>query len=479
MGAREGIKHVVVLMLENRSFDSMLGALYPTDGTYQGIDPSRTNVYAGAPVAAWSSPSWDSDAACIPAPDPGESYLDMVQQLFGGSVPSDGLAPMSGFAANYMAQGAASPPRSPKAVMHYFLPGQLPVLNTLAAAFGVCDQWHASAPCQTWPNRFFTHTGTSAGFINNADFSIPFGEPSIFKRLSKNNRTWRVYFHDIPQSLLLADVWDDALSNFRRFKQFQADVQGNQLRDYTFIEPRYFSSPFDGKMPSDQHPPHDVTYGEQLIAKVYNTLRASNSWKETLLVITYDEHGGCYDHMPPPLAVAPDCRAQFGFNFRRYGVRVPTLLISPYIAPGSKVRVVPEGLPHQGPPYPFDHTSIIATLRILFNLGGPLTGRDAVAPDLLGPLSLALPTNDGPAQVTADGREPTSTEVQTYSAAPPSGIQALLAKAAELLPRGGPGASPTPQPLPATQHASVAQAATAATARVNSFLGIPAEDDGG
>ncbi len=401
----------------------------------------------------------------------------MNQQLFGGNgTPSDGPPPMSGFVANYMAQGG---PSSPNAVMHYFTPDQLPVMTTLGKAFGVCDQWYASAPCQTWPNRFFTHAATCAGYVNNQDFSIPFGEESIFGRMTAKQRSWQVYFHDFPQSLLLGDVWPHAASNFRGFNQFLADADNGALCDYSFIEPRYFASLFDRTLPNDQHPPHDVAYGEQLIADVYNAVRASTCWKQTLLVVTYDEHGGCYDHMPPPLAIAPDGNAQEGFNFKRYGVRVPALLISPYIAPGSKVRVAPEGLPHQGPPYPFDHTSIIATLRTLFDLGDPLTARDAQAPDLLGPLSLALPTNDGPVTVTAAAVPPTPAQVQAHAAATPNAMQMALSQAADLLAGRGPGAPPPPAPLPPPRHATVAQAAAASTASVNSFLGGISPDMGG
>lgn len=475
MGARDGIKHVVVLMLENRSFDCMLGSLYPTDGTYQGIDPSHLNVYAGTPVPAWKSDSLDSVAACIPNPDPGELYDDMNQQLFGGTgAPSNDMPPMSGFVANYMAQKAGSPPRSPRSVMHFFTPEQLPVMTTLARAFGVSDQWYASAPCQTWPNRFFTHTGTCGGFTNNHNFHVPFDHPSIFGRMTQRNRTWRVYFHDMPQSLLLRDVLLEAPLRYRHFKQFLVDADNGALPDYSFIEPRYFSDLFERQIPNDQHPPHDVVYGEQLIADVYNAVRASPCWKQTLLVITYDEHGGCYDHMPPPLALAPDGNAQNGFDFRRYGVRVPALLISPYIPPGSKVRVAPEGLPHQGPPYPFDHTSIIATLRLLFDLGGPLTARDAQAPDLLGPLSLALPTNDGPARVSAaeQAPEPAPAQVQAHAAATPNHMQAALSQAARLLPLTPPSVPPPPAPLPPQVHPTVATAAADAIARVNNFLGL-------
>ena len=131
------------------------------------------------------------------------------------------------------------------------------------------------------------------------------------------------------------------------------------------------------KIPNDAHPPHNVAYGEQLIADVYNALRAGPGWKQTLLVITCDEHGGCYDHVPPPQATPPDVLRPDGFDFSYFGVRVPAVIVSPYVKAGSVIR--PPGTT------PFDHTSIIATLRKLFNFA-PLTHRDAAAPDLLAAL---------------------------------------------------------------------------------------------
>ncbi len=132
-----------------------------------------------------------------------------------------------------------------------------------------------------------------------------------------------------------------------------------------------------------------MVYGEQLIAATYNAVRAGPRWDRTLLVITYDEHGGCYDHVPPPAAVSPGPPYPDGFRFDRFGVRVPTVLISPWIPAGSVVRP-PEGGP------PFDHTSVIATLHRAFNLGPEPTPRVEAAPDLLGALSLPRPDNQGP-----------------------------------------------------------------------------------
>ena len=149
------IKHVIVLMLENRSFDCMLGRLYPDDPDYRGLTLGEFNTYASMPIPVWNDPGMSTATACIPKPDPGEMFTDMNVQLFGGT--PQAIPPnMGGFATNYGAQRASSDgvPR-PRDVMHYFKPEQVPVISALAKAFGVSDMWHASAPCQTWPNRFF------------------------------------------------------------------------------------------------------------------------------------------------------------------------------------------------------------------------------------------------------------------------------------------------------------------------------------
>jgi phospholipase C len=478
MGAREELEHVIVLMLENRSFDGMLGKLYPADRSFAGLTGAEGNPYNGVPLPVWNDTGMTPDTACIPDPDPGELFPDMTAQLFGaGGRPGAAPPPMDGFVANYMAQPAGGgPARDPKAVMHYFTPEQVPVISTLARAFGVCDQWHAAAPCQTWPNRFFAHTGTAQGWVDNGHFPIPFPAPSIFRRLEDRGKSWRVYFHDMPQSLLLRDIWLLAPLRYRPFAEFLDDAQNGALPNYTFIEPRYFTDVLGGNMPNDGHPPHNVAYEEQLIAAVYNAVRASSCWKKTLLVITYDEHGGCYDHVPPPLAMPPDAHAQDGFAFDRYGVRVPAVIVSPYMPPGSIVRVAPDGLPHQGPPYPFDHTSILATLRQLFDLGPPLTGRDAAAPDLLDPLSLNDPTNDGPSSVTPPTGSPTTTELQQRAAAPANHMQAALSRAAVQLGATPPTApADVPAPSPQGGNPTFAEGALAARDvidRVAAFLGL-------
>lgn len=467
------IQHVVVLMLENRSFDCMLGRLYPQDPDYLGLTLNEYNNCGSRGFGVWNDTGMSSMTACLPDPDPGELFADMNMQLF-GSVTRPAAAPtMSGFAQSYATQQGTGV-FAPSAVMHYFTPEQVPVISTLAKAFGVCDQWHASAPCQTWPNRFFVHTGTSLGHVDNHTFPIPFGAPSLFRRLEDQQKSWRVYFHDMPQSILLKDVWECAAAHYRFFSQFLADAHSGSLPSYSFIEPRYFTDLFKSFIPNDEHPPHNIVYGEQLIASVYNAVRSSPCWKQTLLIITYDEHGGCYDHVAPPDAIPPDgiIANADNFNFNTYGVRVPAVIISPYIAPGSKVRPPKHA---DGSVTPFDHTSIIKTVREIFSLGAELTARDKAAPSLLGALNLAAPNNDGPPRIDVTAPAPSVPLLKLRAAAAPNGMQSSLATAAASLPSRAPASAadiPASQTPERVEYASVANAQASATVRTNQFLGV-------
>ena len=376
------IKHIVVLMLENRSFDNLLGQLYPKSDQFNGLSGEESNLFTSAgmvrEIKVWNEADVNI-AKTIPSPDPGESFSDMNEQLFDMSVaPAGGAATMSGFAQNYFQY---SSPASPDAIMHYYLPEQVPVLSQLAKNYAVCDAWFASAPCQTWPNRFFLHTGTAGGYENNSPYHFPYEMPTIFTRFNQLNRDngWKIYYHDFPQALALSDLWFH-LDQMRHYSQFKEDAANGSLPSYSFIEPQYYA---EIDFPSDQHPPHDIRFGEELIADVYNTLQASPAWTNTLLIITYDEHGGCYDHVPPPQAIPPEApRADQLFHFDRYGVRVPAVVISPYIPAGTVFRAPVNS-------QPFDHTSVISTVRRCFDLGEPLTDRDRNAPDLSSILTLA------------------------------------------------------------------------------------------
>lgn len=440
MSALKQIDHVVVLMLENRSFDCMLGQLYPSTPGFDGLTGNESNLDAdGNAICVWNSPGTDPATMSIPTPDPGELWVDINTQLFGSSaVATPAPAPtMSGFAKNYMAQpnkGAAQ--NDPKNAMHYFTPEQVPVISKLARQFAVCDRWFASAPCQTWPNRFFVHTGTAAGYENNSPAHFPYTMETIYNQFELTGTVdWKIYFHDIAQSKTLAKLWLLA-DHFHFYEAFQRDAAQGTLPAYSFIEPRYFS---DWSMPNDQHPPHVVTLGEQLTADVYNTLRNGKAWTKTLLVIIYDEHGGCYDHVAPPAAVPPSKIASAPFNFDRYGVRVPAVIVSPYIRQSTVLRA-PGAIP-------YDHTSVIATLRKRFpELGPPLTERDAVAPDLDAVLTLQNPDNMGPEWIDALSYAPSPTLVAVAQDAALNGMQKALVELAANLP-SAPGSTHTSESI--------------------------------
>lgn len=417
------IDHVVVLMLENRSFDCMLGWLYPDRPDFDGLRGDESNPWhrpdgTVQSVRVWNNGQITPQTACIPDPDPGELFDDITMQIYG--LHPDGVARMNGFVDNYMRQPASGTSLDPCGVMHRFSPQQLPVLSALACNFGVCDRWFASAPCETWPNRLFAHTGESGGHVNNHTIPVPFFLDTVFRRLELRGRTWRVYFHDVPQTAALADLWLRIPTHFRFFEpEFCEDAANGNLPTYSFIEPRYFTSRLLHRIPNDAHPPHNVAYSELLLAELYNALRGGPCWERTLLIITFDEHGGCYDHVVPPAAVPAGRPASNGFHFDRFGPRVPAIVVSPYVPPGSIIRP-PENSP------PFDHTSIIATLTRLFDLGSPLSARAEAAPDLLSSLRLAQPENMGPARIEAKLPEPSRAEVRAMRRLPSNSHQRRL-----------------------------------------------------
>jgi phospholipase C len=292
---------------------------------------------------------------------------------------------------------------------------------------------------------------------------------TVFNRLKGVGQNWRVYFHDFPHSVTLAKLWEDVLTHFRFFESdFARDAAAGALPAYSFIEPRYFTDTLRGKIPDDEHPPHNVAYGEELIAAVYNAVRAGPAWKQTLLVITYDEHGGSYDHVVPPAATPPGGQTPDGFDFGSFGVRVPAVIISPYVRAGSVIR--PAGKT------PFDHTSIIATLSKLFAFP-PLTARDAAAPDLLGVLD-AQPDNDGPPSIAAPAIPPTPAQVALAAARPPNDLQKSLSSAAVQLPTAGADIAAHIHRLSSVKgmvqfHPNVEEAANDVAAHLKAFLGRP------
>jgi len=303
--------------------------------------------------------------------------------------------------------------------MGMYTPAMLPVLSGLARGYAVCDQWFSSAPTETLPNRAFACAATSQGHMD--DKTKSYTAPSIFGLLSQHNQSWAIYGYTQPPLTRhnFPDTTQAAENHFGLFTDFQTAAKNGTLPAYTFLEPSWDAAG------NSQHPNYDVALGEQLIHDVYYALRSNSaSWNQTLLIITYDEHGGCYDHVPPPSgAVPPDNSAgEFGFDFTRFGVRVPTLLISPLIAPGTVYRV-PAGTT------PLDHTSILKTVETRWGLPA-LTARDAAAADIGAVLTLNTARTDDP---LAGVKVPQSTG-SNPSANLPSHLQQVHAELVSQLP---------------------------------------------
>jgi phospholipase C len=369
------IKHLVVLMMENRSFDHMLGYLHdPADpATYpiDGLTGSEFNLLNPADPASTAFPVSPNAPDRLPD-DPGHEFSDVNTQLFNSpSGPRGSGQPNKGFILNYSQRVGAA--RAGE-VMKCFPRGALPNLSALALEFAVFDGWFSSMPGPTYPNRFFAHAATSKGYIKNAVNSPDFDMPTIFEAIEavdvKPRHTWRVYFDGIAQAMLFNQFQDPGFArNFKSFKRFLIDARDGNLPTYAFIEPNYAT--FNAGGGNDQHPPNSASAGDLLIGSVYNAVRKSPQWPNTALLVLYDEHGGFYDHVTPPSARPPDAHTlQFGFD--RLGVRVPAVLVSPYIAPKTIVKS-----PHDGK-Y-FDHTSIAATLKEMCGTAAYLTQRDASA----------------------------------------------------------------------------------------------------
>jgi len=262
-------------------------------------------------------------------------------------------------------------------VMACFNHTSLPILSSLALNYTVFDHWYASVPGPTFPNRLYAASATSHGFGDNSILETIIGWPqkSLFKAIQESGHTWHAYAQEVPTALLLRDVRSlDSIVNLRFFKDFLADAKAGTLPEFSWLDPSYFSAL--GVPGTDQHPSHSVLAGEQLLKEVYEALRSSPQWNSTLLIITYDEHGGFHDHQPTPLHGIPNpdglnaTKEHFGFD--RLGVRVPTVMVSPWLKKGTVIHAA------SGPTATsqFDHTSLAATLKDLYNFDSYLTARD-------------------------------------------------------------------------------------------------------
>jgi len=358
------INHIVILMLENRSFDHMFGylRLKANRKDVDGLTGKETNDYPkGTPHQP--QPLLETSFS----PDPHHDWDNVKVQIDNNN---------GGFIQDFATYKPV--PDKPERVMNYYEASRVPAFDHLAKEYCVCDRWFSSVPGATQPNRMYALAGESGGKKNNLPISKlltgGWKVKPIYKFLPKTV-SWRHYSHDIS-SLRFVNGYQGLVSEIDKVTKFYERAQKGRLTDISWIDPDFGTLIYPGPA-NDDHPPHDIANGQNLVRKVYNALLKGpkSQWERTLLIVVYDEHGGFYDHVSPRQWSATDERPEF----RQFGVRVPALVISPWVgrqtAYGSREGVV------------FDHTSILKTILKRFatptNAPAPkMTARVTAANDL-------------------------------------------------------------------------------------------------
>jgi len=465
---RPQIEHVVVLMLENRTFDNIFGSMIDKRMNSGEIKPSRwdTTGQAGKGLYDYSNdvirqdgggpvsfPVWSATedimsdkALSVPSNDPPEDFFLLNLGVYEKRVVQQGDVPtMGGFAQQFYEKESAlkktittdfDAKRSP--AMHVFLPEQVNVFTELGTSFGVSDTYFSSAPCQTWPNRLFAQTGTCYGYVNNM-FDRPaakpyeedpltaqaestaarvpqFTAPTVFTRLQESGVEWALYHGGFPLTLLnekmrSVDTWERTYLQ----EDFAAHCKSGDLPPFTWIEPRYVGLPADLGPPTDMHPPYGVAGAQSLVADIYNALRGNEElWSKTLFLVNCDEGVGIFDHVPPPAAADPDA----GTDHEFFGQAAPSEMEeNPFLRYGTRTPLLvaspfvdPGAVlrPVDDSKYPFDHASVLRTVFDLFV--GPdchLTARDKAAPSFA-PILRQTPRSELGPTVVKPSKEPPS-----------------------------------------------------------------------
>lgn len=365
------IKTVVILVLENRSFDNICG--------FFDYKPSINGVKKQPHCNSLRKNNTHSETFCtnnnatLVFPDnPSHEFDQITKQIYGTSQPALGSPPaMSGFIEERNGRIPGLTSTDLDRLFQCYDPSKLPVLYTLAKEFVLFDRWFASVPSCTLPNRAFVHAHTSNGVTRNFGLTPVTGWPnkSIWDILDQHRISWANYFQEVPtltlfKSLRTFSHW----SNFKYYwNHFEQDAASGNLPSVSFVDPIYGYLPFFRGKNNDGHGPTDFHRTEVMLKQMYDTLRKSPQWDNMLWVITFDEHGGFPDHVSPPEGVpSPDnAKGSNGFAFDRLGVRVPTILVSPWLKRGLVVH--DEGFsPFSNSEY--EHSSIGATLFKLLNI---------------------------------------------------------------------------------------------------------------
>jgi len=345
--APDAIRHVIALILENHSFDQMLGDFKQIYPDLEGVDrKSPKSNSNGRGQTIYQKEMRETQTIH----DPYHETVDVLKQLSNNN---------GGFICDFLDHYSGATVEEQEAIMGFYPLGFLPALHTLARSFTICDHWYSCLPGPTWPNRFFALSGTSMGKVkmpeNNKDFGMLSSQTqdTIFDRLDEKGVSWNIFYYDFPCSLILKRQREfSKRPKYRPVKQFFDLCEGPEINfpQFALIEPKY-----DGFDQNDDHPPHNTMKTQKLIADVYNALRSNDTlWANSLLVVFYDEHGGFYDHMVPPDTVPPDERND-EYTFDKLGVRVPALLVSPFAKKGVEKTQ-------------FEHTSLLKYLSEKWNL---------------------------------------------------------------------------------------------------------------
>ena len=415
--------HVVLVLFENRSFDNVLGHLYgPQDGkTFEGVIGRALSN----PIPEWAEHGADRKTVPYtvatdldaPNPDSGEEYFHTNTQLYNTldehnrfkigeavsapwNVPPPGTEPtMSGFVTDYIATFTGEVGRQPTYVeyaqiMTGYTPEQVPVLNGIARAFGVFDHWFSEVPSQTFMNRSFWMAGSSSGFVTNSPalkWTTENTAETLFDRLEAHGRIWKVYVLEPARIsftgwIHMPRLKDRLTTHFVPFSEFERDAANGTLPDFCLIEPHLVAGhgdyhPAEGRslIGHDYNiaidPPSSILAGEHFLDRIYRAIKTANSSEgsnayNTTFFIGWDEPGGTYDHVAPRPVPPPDPNAPAGqcdFTFDRSGYRVPAIIVSPWVEEGTVINDE------------YRHTSLLATLRKVWDLGDAFTDRDAAA----------------------------------------------------------------------------------------------------
>lgn len=415
------IRHVIHLMLENRSFDQMLGCLKEVYPDLDGIDPSA--LHSNMDIAGRAYKQEPTNLRQMLRWDPHHEVPHVAVQLANGN---------SGFVLDFSTSYPDSTGDARQQIMSYYPLDFLPALHPLGRHFAVCDRWFSSLPGPTWPNRFFALSGTSNGRVNMPGdgmhgWDLPgyFQQTqlTLFDQLNDKAVHWKVYFHDIPQSFALTrQRQPHNVARYFYIDQFFEDARGREsdFPAYCLIEPDFM-----GYQENDDHPPGDIMRAEKLVADVFNAVRTNEAlWQSALLVVVFDEHGGFYDHVVPPEAIPPDDAQPSEYTFKQLGVRVPAILVSPWVQ---------AGVVHTQ----FDHTSLLKYLIDKWDLG-ELGPRTAAANSVRSVICQSSPESQlKRIELTADQLAPPNPNAEAEAFGSSSSHQRALAKLGQWLQADG------------------------------------------